>query len=129
MSRRRHDGGPVLVAFALIVPIFLMLLFALMDFGRVVFAQQAITQGAREGARAALVAALDPTDKRNPPPADYYTAMRLEQNATEEKMPDGSRSKDSDDPLRTYARLMHPHRYDQHSLDWLLEPRVAAGPA
>lgn len=53
--------GQALVEFALIVPIFLMLLFALVDFGRVVFAQQAITQGAREGARAALVAALDPT--------------------------------------------------------------------
>lgn len=52
--------GQALVEFALIVPVFLMLLFALVDFGRVVFAQQAITQGAREGARAALVAALDP---------------------------------------------------------------------
>ncbi|MBM4407452.1 MAG: pilus assembly protein [Chloroflexi bacterium] len=52
--------GQALVEFALIVPVFLMLLFALVDFGRVVFAQQAITQGAREGARAALVTALDP---------------------------------------------------------------------
>lgn len=53
--------GQALVEFALIVPIFLLLLFALLDFGRVVFAQQTITQDAREGARAGLVAALDAT--------------------------------------------------------------------
>lgn len=58
--------------------------------------------------------------------ADYYTAMRLEQNATQEKNPDGSRPKSDDDPLRKYARLMHPHRYDQRSFDWLIEPRVGA---
>ena len=53
--------GQALVEFALIVPIFLLLLFALLDFGRVVYAQQTITQDAREGARAGLVAALDTT--------------------------------------------------------------------
>lgn len=58
-GRRAPSRGQALVEFALVIPIFLLLLFALVDFGRVVFAQQAITQGAREGARAALVAALD----------------------------------------------------------------------
>ena len=56
-----RSRGQALVEFALVIPIFLLLLFGLVDFGRVVFAQQAITQGAREGARMALVAALDPT--------------------------------------------------------------------
>ena len=56
-----RSRGQALVEFALIVPIFLLLLFALVDFGRVVYAQQTITQDAREGARAGLVASLDAT--------------------------------------------------------------------
>ena len=56
-----RSRGQALVEFALIVPIFLLLLFALVDFGRVVYAQQTITQDAREGARAGLVASLDTT--------------------------------------------------------------------
>lgn len=61
MNRRRRERsrGQALVEFAIIVPIFLLMLFALLDFGRVVYAQQTITQDAREGARAGLVAALD----------------------------------------------------------------------
>jgi ectoine hydroxylase-related dioxygenase (phytanoyl-CoA dioxygenase family) len=33
---------------------------------------------------------------------------------------------DPSDPLRQYSRLMHPHRHDQLSLDWLLDKRLAA---
>jgi ectoine hydroxylase-related dioxygenase (phytanoyl-CoA dioxygenase family) len=33
---------------------------------------------------------------------------------------------DSSDPLSQFPRLMHPHRHDQISMDWMLEPRIAA---
>jgi len=62
MSRWRGRGrsrGQTLVEFALIAPIFILMLFALIDFGRVIYAQETITQDSREGARAGLVAALD----------------------------------------------------------------------
>jgi len=55
----RKSRGQALVEFAIVVPIFMLLLFALLDFGRVIYAQQTITQDAREGARVGLVAALD----------------------------------------------------------------------
>jgi Flp pilus assembly protein TadG len=58
-DRRNRGRGQALVEFAIIIPIFLLLLFGLLDFGRVVYAQQTIAQDAREGARAGLVAALD----------------------------------------------------------------------
>jgi Flp pilus assembly protein TadG len=58
-TRRSRGRGQALVEFALVIPIFMLLLFALLDFGRVVYAQQTIVQDAREGARAGLVAALD----------------------------------------------------------------------
>ena len=31
---------------------------------------------------------------------------------------------DADDPLAAYPRLMHPHRHDAVSRDWLLDPRL-----
>lgn len=30
----------------------------------------------------------------------------------------------SDDPLKRYPRIMHPHRYDRQSLQWLLDDRL-----
>lgn len=30
----------------------------------------------------------------------------------------------NDDPLKAYPRLVHPHRFDQLSLDWLLDARL-----
>ena len=59
LARRVAGRGQALVEFAIIVPIFMLLLFALLDFGRVIYAQQTITQDAREGARVGMVAALD----------------------------------------------------------------------
>jgi len=32
---------------------------------------------------------------------------------------------ESGDPLKCYPRIMHPHRWDALSLQWLLDPRVA----
>ena len=30
------------------------------------------------------------------------------------------------DPLKAFPRLIHMHRWDQKSLDWMLDPRLAA---
>ncbi len=38
----------------------------------------------------------------------------------------GARAEDSKDPLKKYPRLIHMHRWDQLSLDWLLDARLAA---
>ena len=57
---RRGFPGQALVEFALVLPIFILLLMVLVDFGRVVYAQNAINQGAREGARAGSVGTLAP---------------------------------------------------------------------
>ena len=52
---RRGEGGQTLVEFALILPIFVILLFALGDFGRAFYSWMIVTNAAREGARAAAV--------------------------------------------------------------------------
>jgi len=47
--------GTAVVEFALIAPLFLLLLFGIFEFGRVVMVQQLITNAAREGARMAVI--------------------------------------------------------------------------
>src|SRR5437870_4225084 len=50
-----EERATQLVEFALLLPILMMLVFGIMDFGRGFFSWLIITNGAREGARAAAV--------------------------------------------------------------------------
>lgn len=58
MIRRfgRAQEGQALVEFALVVPVLLLLVVGVFEFGRAWNAHQAVTDAAREGARAAVVA-------------------------------------------------------------------------
>ena len=48
---RRNSRGQSLVEFALVLPIFLLIFFGLIDVGRVVYLQNAFNEAAREAAR------------------------------------------------------------------------------
>ena len=48
---RSRWRGQALVEFALVLPIFLLILMTLLDFGRVIYAQHTINQDAAGGAR------------------------------------------------------------------------------
>jgi Flp pilus assembly protein TadG len=54
--RRRHQKGVALVELTLVLPLFALLLFGLLDIGRLVYVNNAISEGAREGARWGSVA-------------------------------------------------------------------------
>jgi Flp pilus assembly protein TadG len=56
---RRSDEGQAVVEFALIVPVLMLLVVGVFEFGRAWSAHQAVTDAAREGARTAVIA--DPT--------------------------------------------------------------------
>jgi Flp pilus assembly protein TadG len=58
---RDRGRGQALVEFAVVIPIFLLLLMVLLDFGRVIYAQNAINQDAREAARAGSVPVVPAT--------------------------------------------------------------------
>lgn len=60
-SRRSGRRGQALVEFALIVPIFVLMLVAVFDLGRAVFAYNTLTNAAREGARIAIVNQYKPS--------------------------------------------------------------------
>lgn len=54
-----NEKGQALVELALVVPILLLLLFGVVEYGRIFAAYIAVTNGAREGARIASVGSTD----------------------------------------------------------------------
>ena len=50
-SLRPRQDGQTLVEFALVLPVFLLAIFGLLDVGRLVYTNSALSQAAREGAR------------------------------------------------------------------------------
>ncbi len=61
MCRRKRRGAAV-IEFAIMAPVFFLLVFGMIEFGRMVMVQQIITNASREGAR---VAVLDGTTAQN----------------------------------------------------------------
>jgi Flp pilus assembly protein TadG len=59
-SRKQRTRGQALMEFALVIPIFLLIVVALFDLGRAVFAYNTLTNAAREGARFAIVNQYQP---------------------------------------------------------------------
>ncbi len=53
--KRRAIRGQALVEFALVLPLFVLLLLAIFDFGRVIWARNVLENAARESARQAIV--------------------------------------------------------------------------
>ena len=58
-GRRSPRRGQALVEFAFVAPIFFLLLFGIIDFGRYVYYVQILNNAAREGARYAIVHGSD----------------------------------------------------------------------
>jgi len=52
---RRGDRGAAAVEFALVLPVLLLIIFGIVDFGRMLAAKITLTEAAREGARAAAL--------------------------------------------------------------------------
>jgi Flp pilus assembly protein TadG len=61
---RRHESGQTMAELALVLPIFLLLVFGVLDLGRVVWANSSLANASREAARFAIVQdALDDSVK------------------------------------------------------------------
>lgn len=65
--RRARASGQGVMEFALVLPVFLLMLMALLDLGRVIYAQNAINNDAREGSRLGSVSVA-------PAPLEGWTA-------------------------------------------------------
>ncbi len=68
---RRHDGGNVMIEFALILPVLCLMMVGMFDLGNFGLQKSAMLQGAREGAQYGILA-----------PADSANINTTAQNAT-----------------------------------------------
>jgi Flp pilus assembly protein TadG len=71
---RRRFRGQALVEFAFVAPIFFLLIFAMIDFGRYVYYVQVLNNAAREGARYAIVHGSNSFQPAGPSPDDPAVA-------------------------------------------------------
>jgi TadE-like protein len=55
IAKRGRNTGQALVEFALVIPLMLLFIFAIVDFGRVIYMYSVLSDVAREGARYAIV--------------------------------------------------------------------------
>lgn len=55
LARLRNESGAAVVEFALVLPLILVLIFGIIDMGRLLFTANALTSAVREGARYAAV--------------------------------------------------------------------------
>ncbi|NQU24217.1 MAG: pilus assembly protein [Candidatus Nealsonbacteria bacterium] len=63
--RRRRRRGAFLVEFAVVAPVFFLLVFGMLEFGRMVMVQQILTNASREGARRAVLEQSTKADVEN----------------------------------------------------------------
>ena len=75
-SCRRNRRGAAVVEFAVVSPVFFLLVFGMIEYGRMVMVQQLLTNAAREGAR---VGVLDNSTASDVTTAvsNYLTAARI----------------------------------------------------
>jgi Flp pilus assembly protein TadG len=52
---KRNERGAAATEFALLLPVFLMILFGIIEFGMIMYGREVVTNAAREGARAGIV--------------------------------------------------------------------------
>lgn len=52
---RKHRRGAAVVEFAIVAPVFFLMLLGMIEFGRMIMVQQIITNASREGARVAVL--------------------------------------------------------------------------
>jgi len=71
-TSRADDRGAAAVEFALVLPLLLILIFGIIDFGRMLNAKITLSEAAREGARATALLGSDAGSARARSAADGY---------------------------------------------------------
>ena len=74
IGRARRRNGQAIVEFALVLPIFLLILCAILDFGVILYSRMTVINAAREGARAVTLMAGEGQGAIRATAADRATA-------------------------------------------------------
>lgn len=100
-SRARR--GASAVEFAIVAPVFFLVVLGIVEFGRMVMVQQVITNAAREGARAAVLDSA--TTARVATRVNDYLAAASLRGATVTVTPDPPTSAKFDEPVTVQVRV------------------------
>ncbi len=128
-GRDQLRRGVAAVEFAFVAPVFFMLVFALIEFARMMMVQQALTNAAREGCRAAVLATTKDGSDVESSVRDYLRSVMS--NATDSgevrvTVPDGLANTASGTPLTVSVEV------EYGDVSWLpfrylgLNPTIAA---
>jgi Flp pilus assembly protein TadG len=82
-SCRRNRRGAAVVEFAVVSPVFFLLVFGMIEYGRMVMVQQLLTNAAREGARVGVLDSSTASEVRAAVKS-YLTAANV--NLTDDKI-------------------------------------------
>jgi Flp pilus assembly protein TadG len=118
LFRKKRRGASV-VEFAIVAPVFFLLIFGMIEYGRMVMVQQVLTNATREGARRAVLDGATTNDIRNVV-QEYLTNSSIG-NATVSVSPDPPSSAGSGEPVTVTVSI----GFDQVS--WLPSPMFLGG--
>jgi Flp pilus assembly protein TadG len=81
---RKNRRGAAAVEFAIVAPIFFLLVFGMIEYGRMIMVQQVITNAAREGARTAVLdgATITGSSGVDAVVDNYLTSAKISTSAT-----------------------------------------------
>lgn len=118
-SCRKERLGVAAVEFAVVAPLFFLLLLGMIEIGRMVMVQQVITNASREGARIAVLDGTTTTDVMNAVEA-YLTSGGV-RNATVTITPDPPSQAGYDEPVTVTVRVPFSQ------VSWLPTPMFLGG--
>jgi hypothetical protein len=111
--------GAAAVEFALVAPVFFLLVFGMIEFGRMVMVQQVITNASREGARAAVLDGAT-TASVNTTVTNYLTGAHLSGGSVTIAPADPSTAK-AGDPITVTVQIPFSQ------VTWLPAPMFISG--
>jgi Flp pilus assembly protein TadG len=118
---RKYRRGAAVVEFAVVAPVFFLLVFGMIEYGRLVMAQQILTNASREGARLAV---LDGTTTASvTSTVNTYLRNSTIDGATVTVNPDPPTSAGYGEPVTVTVSI----NFDQVS--WLPSPMFLGGKA
>ena len=114
VHRRRDEGGQSMVEFALIIPLFVLVLLGLFDVGRAVYAYNTVNNAAREAGRLAIVDQYEDHVLDEAVAAASGIGVLRDDVTVEYELPDGSPCADvgDNDIVRCVAVVTVPYRYE-----------------
>ncbi|MGQ9920349.1 MAG: TadE/TadG family type IV pilus assembly protein [Desulfobacca sp.] len=83
-------NGSVAVEFAIILPLLIMMVFAIIDFGNMLYTKHIITNASREGARYGVAYRVDSNNNRILPSCQTTEITQIINNYLTDKLPSGT---------------------------------------